>query len=94
MTDTIYLGRHGSHLYTHGAMQLPLPQAEIDIILPIKLGQRNWLDLQPQLEDLTLEVNALAAASPFPDQINQGAVDDFINIVSFKHYGISDGNLR
>lgn len=75
-------------LFTNGTMTLPLGQEERDYILPIKRGEKNWLDLQGPLEDLMIQVNELAEKSTFPDKVDDAQVDHLIVCISESWYGV------
>lgn len=66
-------------LFTNGTMTLPFVGATRRFLLSVKAGELEYAQvLQPMLEDLMTEVEAAAAKSSFPENVDDDKVNDFV----------------
>lgn len=63
-------------LFLEGNITFPLKEAEF--LKKIKLGEMNYNDISPILEDLICEVKDLSLVSKLPDKIDKDKVDNFL----------------
>lgn len=66
------------HLFTEGDFSFPLPESTF--IRAVKEGTLNYVTdgLDTKLNDLITEVEALSAASSFPERVDTAWMDDFV----------------
>lgn len=78
LSHSLRVGYQLKHIYQAGGYTYPLPES--DFIKDVKYGRLNYVDdkLDEKLNDLITEVEALSAASVYPDSVDTKWCDEFI----------------
>lgn len=78
LSHSFRVGYQLKHIYQDGGYIYPLPES--DFIKDVKYGRLNYVDdkLDESLNDLIAEVEALSAASIYPESVDRAWCDQFI----------------
>ncbi len=78
LSHSFRVGYQLKHIYVNGGYAYPLPESSF--IKDVKYGRLSYVDdrLDEKLNDLITEVEALSAASTYPETVDRGWIDSLI----------------
>ena len=79
LSHAVRIAREGIELFDTGAITFPL--RDVDRIRAIKLGRIAYRDVAEEIESLLVEVEAAAARSSLPEQVDRAWIDRFVTRV-------------
>lgn len=70
-------------IFSHGDFTYPLPKS--DLLLAVKAGKVSFKDIQEELEAVMQTVEILAQESEYPEEVDRGFWEDFVEKIYSEH---------